>query len=138
MSALYASVLVLHVTIAIFGLGAIAALAVALPAVRAAEVPAPAASTWVRPLLQFSALGLGLMLVTGLLLDPLSGGLFHGFWWFRLSILLLALTGALHAQARRASRQTPDPASLRRIQWLALWMFFLIAAAGALMEVKPF
>ncbi len=83
------------------------------------------------------------MLLTGLLLDVLSGGAFRGSWWFRGAILLLAATGALHGQARRALRIGLGDGEgrgpwLGRIENAAYAMCTLVAAITVLMEMKPF
>lgn len=83
------------------------------------------------------------MLLSGLLLDLLARGAFHGFWWFRGSVILLFATGAVHGQARRAlrlgsaSEDRPDP-WVSRIEYSAYGMCVLIGAITMLMELKPF
>jgi hypothetical protein len=140
MTGLYTPVLVVHVIVAVLGLGSIASVSlVAVTALRAggglAEVPVS-----IGPLLRYSAFSLAAMLITGILLDLAAGGAFHGSWWFRGSALLLATTGVLHAQARRAvrARENGGNAILRRVARVGYGMCALIAAITVLMEVKPF
>ena len=130
MTVLFMPLLVLHVVVAALGLGSILSVAVVAASVRT-------------PLLRFSASSLGVMLVTGILMDVVGGGTFHDRWWFRGSGLLLVITGALHARARRIARRQlgsgrEQEAVLRSIERLAYGMSALIAAIAVLMEVKPF
>jgi hypothetical protein len=93
-------------------------------------------------LLRYSAFSLAAMLVTGVLLDIVTGGAFHEAWWFHGSALLLVVTGVLHAQARRVVRlrlakEDSGDVVLRRVERIACGMCALIAAITVLMEVKP-
>ena len=143
MSGLFMPTLVLHVLVAVLGLGSILAVAVGAAAIRRVRRDPADAATWLAPLLRFSAISLGIMFVTGILMDAAAGGAFHDRWWFRGSAVLLVLTGILHARARRlarsgfASHAGPD-AALRGIERLAYGMSGLIAAITVLMEIKPF
>jgi uncharacterized membrane protein len=142
-SSLYIPVLVMHVLVAVLGLGSIASVAVVASTARRAGRGSRDVSAWLGPLLRYSAFSLAAMLVTGVLLDFAAGGAFHEAWWFRGSALLLVATGVLHGQARRAfrsagaSKDDPD-AVLRRVERIAYGMCALIAAITVLMEVKPF
>jgi hypothetical protein len=142
MSSVYTSVLMLHVIVAVLGLGSIASIAIVAAAGRAGRRAADTL-TWLGPLLRYSALSLGAMLATGIALGATSAGAVHEAWWFRGSALLLVLTGALHGRARRAVRlglanAGDGDAALRRVARLAYGMCALIAVIAALMEVKPF
>jgi uncharacterized membrane protein len=140
---LFIPILVLHVVVAVVGLGSILSVAlVAAASRRAGGAPADVAA-WLAPLLRFSAMSLGVMLLTGILMDVAAGGVFHDQWWFRGSALLLVLTGALHGRARRIAGRGLGPearrdAALLGIERLAYSMSALIAAIAVLMEVKPF
>ena len=94
-----------------------------------------------RTLLRYSAFSLAGMFATGAVMDVVTGGAFHVWWWFRASALLLIATGALHARARRIVRHTLGPddrdAVLRRVERLAYGMCALVAASTVLMEAKP-
>lgn len=143
MTVLFMPLLVLHVVVAALGLGSILSVAVVAASVRTSSREAADASAWLTPLLRFSATSLGVMLVTGILMDVVGGGTFHDRWWFRGSGLLLVITGALHARARRIARRQlgsgrEQEAVLRSIERLAYGMSALIAAIAVLMEVKPF
>jgi hypothetical protein len=134
---LFVPILVLHVVVAVVGLGSILSVALIAAASRKAGRGSADVSAWLAPLLRFSAISLGIMLVTGILMDVAAGGAFHDWWWFRGSALLLVLTGVLHARARRLVGRGLDVA-LRGIERLAYGMSALIAAITVLMEVKPF
>jgi hypothetical protein len=143
MSSLYVPVLVVHVLVAVLGLGSIASLAVLAGTARRAGRGAMDPSAWLSPLLRYSAVSLGAMLATGAFLDLVAGGGFHEAWWFRGSALMLVATGGLHAQARRAVRrglagEGVTAVTLRRVERIAYGMCALIAAIAVLMETKPF
>lgn len=143
MSRIFMSILALHVVVAVLGLGSTLSVALVSSAVRSAGRDSTDASTWLAPLLRFSAISLGLMFITGILMDVVGGGAFHVRWWFRGSALLLVITGVLHGRARRIAsrrigRDSEREAVLRTIERLAYGMCALIAAIAVLMEVKPF
>ena len=143
MSSLYTPVLVVHVLVAVLGLGLIASVAVVAATARKVGRGSTDISAWLGPLLRYSAFSLAAMLVTGVLLDIVTGGAFHEAWWFRGSALLLVVTGVLHAQARRVVRlrlakEDSGDVVLRRVERIACGMCALIAAITVLMEVKPF
>ena len=52
-----------------------------------------------------------------------AGGGFHRAWWLRLSVLLLVVTGALHARARRRFEGEPanDQEARLVLQWSSGW-----------------
>jgi uncharacterized membrane protein len=142
-SSLYIPVLVMHVIVAVLGVGSIASVAVVAATARSAGRGSRDVLAALDPLLRYSAFSLAAMLVTGVLLDFAAGGAFHRAWWFRGSALLLVATGVLHGQARRAVRPRPageDAADivLRRVERIAYGMCALIAVIAVLMEVKPF
>lgn len=143
MSSVYTSVLVLHVIVAVLGLGSIASIAIVAAVAGRAGRCAADALTWLSLLLRYSALSLGAMLATGILLGATSAGAVHEAWWFRGSALLLLLTGAVHSRARRAVRVGLANAgngddAVRRVARLAYGMCALITVIAVLMEVKPF
>jgi hypothetical protein len=140
---LFTPILALHVVVAVLGLGSILSVALVSAASRRSERGLIDIASSLASLLRFSAVSLGVMLVTGILLDVAVRGAFHERWWFRGSAILLVLTGALHARARRtvtrsAGATTGREAVLRRIERLAYGMSVLIAAITVLMEVRPF
>jgi hypothetical protein len=142
-SRLYTSVLVVHVLVAVLGLGSIASIAIVAATAERAGRGALGVLTSLGPLLRYSAFSLAAMLATGVLLGATSAGAVHEAWWFRGSALLLVLTGALHARARRAVRHglanDGDSALIvRHVARLAYGMCGLVGIIAALMEVKPF
>jgi hypothetical protein len=142
-SRLYTSVLVVHVLVAVLGLGSIASVAIVAATAGKVGRGSTGALTWLGPLLRYSAFSLAAMLATGILLGITSAGAVHEAWWFRGSALLLVPIGALHARARRAVRrglatEGDGDLALRRVARLALGMCALIAVIAVLMEVKPF
>jgi len=140
---LYTPVLVIHVLVAVLGLGSIASVAIMAGLARRSGRGLPGVAEWLGPLLRWSAVSLAIMLITGVLLDVTAGGAFRRFWWFRGSGLLLLATGALHGQARRAVRRGSTQKDdsdilLRRVARMGYGMCALIAAITVFMEVKPF
>ncbi len=96
MSGLFVPTLVLHVLVAVLGLGSIASVAIIAATARRSRRGAKEIFSWLGPLLRYSAISLGAMLVTGILLDLAAQGTFRHYWWFRGSALLLVAIGALH------------------------------------------
>jgi hypothetical protein len=141
-SVLFIPVLVIHVVVAVLGLGSMLSIAVIAAMARRAAHAATDVTKWLATLLRYSAVSLGAMLVTGILMDVVTRGAFREWWWFRVSALLLFLTGVLHARARRIVRQDPgtqgSDAILRRVERIAYGICALVAAITVLMEAKPF
>jgi hypothetical protein len=140
---LYVVALVTHVLVAILGLGSVVSVAIMAATVRKSGRGMAEASTWIRPLLRLSAFSLAGMLLSGVAMIYVAGGGFHRAWWLRLSVLLLLVTGALHARARRALKTEPANEHearlvLQRVEWIAYGMSSLIATITVLMELKPF
>lgn len=142
MRSLYTTVLALHVVVAVLGLGLIAAVPLVVAAGRRQGRTAAEVAAVLTPLLRYSGISLGVLLLTGAILDVAVGGALHERWWFRGSALLLFVTGALHGMTRRALRGAlAAPASeplLRHVERLAYAMCLVIAAIVVLMEAKPF
>lgn len=142
-SQLYLSVLVVHVLVAVLGLGSIASVAIVAATGRRNGRGSAAALTGLGPLLRYSRFSLALMLPTGIVLGLIAGATVHGAWWFRGSALLLLTTIVLHAQAGRAVRrglanEADGDAVLRRVERIAYGMCALVAVIAVLMEAKPF
>jgi hypothetical protein len=140
---LYIAALLSHVLVAILGLGSVVAIALMAATARRTNQGVTNASTWLRPLLHLSAFSLAGMLISGLLLNYAAGGVFQKFWWMRASVILLVVTGAMHARARRALRAQPaDEQEAKLVLWrverMAYGMSSLIATITVLMELKPF
>jgi hypothetical protein len=140
---LYAVALVTHVLVAILGLGSVVSVALMAATVRRTGRGVAEASTWIRPLLRLSAFSLAGMLVSGVLLNLAAGSVYQHSWWFRGSVLLLFVTGAMHGRARGALRAEPANdqearQALWRVERMAYGMSSLIATITVLMELKPF
>src|SRR5258708_39470351 len=96
MNRLFTPMLVLHVLVAVLGLGSILSIAIVAVMARRAGRHAAEVVPWLGPLLRLSAFSLAAMLATGIMLDLAARGAFSGSWWFRGSALLLIVVGALH------------------------------------------
>lgn len=139
----YLVALVTHVLVAILGLGSVVSVAIMAAMVRRTGHGAAEVSVWIRPLLRLSAFSLAGMLLTGIAIIAAAGGGYHRAWWLRASVLLLVVTGALHARARRALKTEPASEhdarlALQRVERIAYAMSLLIATITVLMELKPF
>src|SRR5262245_12448925 len=134
----YILALCVHVVVAILGLGQIAGM---LVVARRADGPV-AATTWttLEDLVRGTTWSLGLLLVTGALVEYLAGVPFHETWWFRISFGLLLVIGAINGVTRRALRKrdkTQDAAVLARVRRGAWAMCAGVATVAVLMEAKP-
>jgi hypothetical protein len=119
----YRLVLSLHVIIAILALGQLAA-AVFLRNLEPAQLSSLARN---------GRIGLGLMLVTGVLLEYLAGGPWHDQTWFRASFLLLTVTAFLVQRTGLAARTD----RMRSARQLAGGACALVGLITLLMEIKP-
>jgi hypothetical protein len=140
MAALYVPALVVHVVVAVLGLGQLAATGIVAGSLRRHGLTA--ATSPLRQLVLLSGISLAILLVTGVIMDVAAGGAFHAQWWFRGSALLLIATGATHARTRRAVRvalvEQHAPRALRSVERLSYAMCGLVATITVLMELKPF
>ena len=145
----YRLLIVAHSLAAVLGLGMVTAVAIAARVVGMSQRAADDAVAWLKPLLRYSAISLGAMMLTGVLLDLAASGVWRGSWWFRGSVLLLIATGALHGRARaivrndlsserRVSNSRSGGEAFLRVSNMAFGMCGLIVAITVLMEVKPF
>lgn len=142
-SQFYLSVLVVHVLVAVLGVGSVASVAIMARTARSAQRDSTAALAGLSPVLRYSRISLGLMLPTGILLGAIAGATIHGAWWFRGSALLLVATIVLQARAVRAVRDGLAASAradgvLLRVERIAYAMCTLVAAIAILMELKPF
>jgi hypothetical protein len=143
MSRLFIPTLVLHVLVAVLGLGSIASIVIIAAVARRSRYKTKEILSWLSPLLRCSAISLAAMLFTGILLDLAAQGAFRHLWWFRGSALLLLATGALHGQGRRAIRwgladEAKYDVVLRRVERIGYAMCALVLAITVLMVIKPF
>jgi len=143
----YRLLIVFHALAAVLGLGMITSVAIAARVVGKSRCVAEQ-PIWLTPLLRYSAVSLAAMMVTGVLLDLAASGVWRSSWWFRVSVLLLIATGALHGQTRAIVRKdlsgdarlsgARTGIALLRVSKMAFGMCGLIVAITVLMEVKPF
>src|SRR5262245_8584939 len=131
---MYTAVIVLHVVVAILGVGQVGGLAVAVSAARRAGIALPQAASWLAPLLRYTRVSLGLMVLSGFGMDLLAKGGYHGLWWVRLSVILTVIAFAFQHRAARALKQA-NAVGLERSAWS---MCAAVAAITVLMEAKPF
>jgi hypothetical protein len=133
----YALTRLVHILVAVLGIGSITAGAVLA---RRSNGLAPTA---LRSLVRLASGALLLMIVSGLLLEYLSGGAFHEATWFRVAFLAALAAGVSLAYGRRAlahaiaGRLDADRA-VRRVagtMWLAC---ALVAFVVILMVRRPF
>jgi hypothetical protein len=76
------------------------------------------------------------MLLSGVSIEVGAGGSFHATWWYRVSILLLILVGALNGFARRRLKKDLQHGIrfMARVSWLECT---LVAAITLLMTFRP-
>jgi hypothetical protein len=137
---LFAIALTIHVLTAILGLGPVVAMAFA-SARRPTDVTlAEELRALIGRLSTWTAAALGVMLVSGMLIELGSRGSFHQTWWFRISFVFLFAMGAVNGQVRRRLRGI-DPArtadALRAVSTLTWTMLALVALVTVLMINRP-
>jgi hypothetical protein len=139
----YTVAVVLHVVVAVLGVGQVGALAIAASSARRSGVALPQAATWITPLLRYTRASLAAMVGTGIWIDVAAGGVYHHAWWVRLSGILIALTFIFHRRAMatisKGVRGEGDAAAAFRGVERAAWsMCGTVALITILMEAKPF
>ena len=132
-----------HVVVAVLGLGSILSIAIVAATARRTGRGSPEVMATLTTLLRYSSFSLAAMLATGVLMDMAAGGAMSRWWWFRGSAVLLVVTGILHGQARRTVRRGLGQRWARRPSFAGSSgshsaCSALIAAITVLMEVKPF
>jgi hypothetical protein len=139
---LYQAARLLHVLIAILGLGQVVAIAVVASAARSEATAPPWASHALRWLARWTGISLLLMMLSAALIEYATGGGYHQALWFRASFALWVALGFLQGRIRRALRKT-DPAealtagTLLGVQRGSLAMCALVGVLVVLMELKP-
>jgi hypothetical protein len=125
----------LHVLVAVAGLGIITAMALLAAKARPlAREPLLSMSRW-------ASGSLALMFLSGALMDLLAGGAYHETGWFRASGLAIIATGGILAYCRRVLKRSDETSAERarrttvRASSLAS---VLVLVVTALMETKPF
>lgn len=96
---LYAVLRLVHVGVAVMGLGSIASLAILARPKNAFPLSGLGSLT------RLASLSLVLVFATGAAIDFALKGAYHEAWWFRLSGLALIATGATIGYARRSLRR---------------------------------
>jgi hypothetical protein len=134
---LYPVALSIHVVTAILGLGQVAGIASLASSAQAEAPVAPATWNALGRLARGTNWSLALMLLSGVLIDYSVGGGYHEAWWFRLSIGLWLVLGAISGRTRRALRKRESARPLQGVVRGAWSMCAIIAVIAVLMEVKP-
>jgi hypothetical protein len=137
---LFIAAFVLHLLVAIFGVGPVVVMAIlgsrAAPtrelAIERRDLLA-SVSRWV-------SIALTLMLLSGVLIGIGAGGGQHETGWYRASVLLLVVIGALNGFAQRKLRRS-DPVDLlqsirfvARVSWV---MCTMVGVITILMTLRP-
>jgi hypothetical protein len=143
---LYSVTIVLHVVVAVLGVGLIAAVPIAARLARRDRIAPGASYALFEALLRSTQVSLAIMFLTGALLDYAAGGAFHGTGWFKASVALFFFLGFSHARARATLRKGPasdlmsDAAGAETLARVERWGWVMcgtVAAIAALMEAKP-
>jgi uncharacterized membrane protein len=139
----YAIAVVLHVVVAVLGVGPVGALAIVASCARRAGTALPQAAIWITPLLRYTRFSLAAVLGTGIWIDVAAAGVYHHAWWVRLSAILVVVTFLFHRRATaaisRAVRGEGDSAAaFWRVERAAWAMCGTVALVTILMEAKPF
>ena len=129
---LYAVAIAIHVLVAVLAVGLVGAVPLAARLAQTAGQPAGAAAL-LRALLVAVQVGLGVMLLTGVLLDFAVAGGFHHMRWFQLSIAVLVFLGLSLGRARAALREH----AFRAVERWGWAMCASVAAITVLMQLKP-
>jgi hypothetical protein len=137
---LYGVLVCIHVVTAILGMGLVAGIAI-LATTANAQGPS-CAGIWLalKRLSRTAGISLGVLILSGALLDFVSSGAYHRAWWFRLSVLLVIAIGAVNGRMFRALRKGEsdgDDRTLERVIRSAWIMCGLVAVVAVLMEAKP-
>jgi uncharacterized membrane protein len=125
----------LHVLVAVAGLGLITAMALLAARTKPlAREPLLLMSRW-------SSAALVLMFLSGALMNLLAGGAYHETGWFRASALAIIVTGGVLAYGRRVLRKSDEATAdraRRTIVRVSSLASVLVLMVTALMETKPF
>jgi hypothetical protein len=137
-------VLCAHVLAAVFGTGQVGVLAlVIVPALRTKEGARAGLLLVLRRFLLWMNLSLALLVLTGGILDYQMGLTLHTMWWFRISLLLTVVVGALSGRMRGMLRRAVGPsgqvaeAAMAGLTAPAWTMFGLTATIVVLMVLRP-
>ena len=133
---LYQLAISVHIVTAILGLGQVAAIAVL------ASSTSVQAGSWaaLTRLSRGTSWSLGIMMLSGVLVEYALGGPFHDTWWFRLSFLGVVLLGAINGRMGRGLRKRESAGDERTLNGVvrSAWIMCAITAVIAVaMEIKP-
>jgi hypothetical protein len=142
---LFTLVIAIHAIVAVAGVGLLGAIPIAAAFARRSSLDAPREGALLAILLRYTRWSIGIVGLSGVLLELAARGAFHAALWFRASVALYLFLGFSHAGARRAQRSGFVPsadaettrAALRRIE---RWGWAMCAAASGiavLMVVRP-
>lgn len=138
----YTWVLALHVMTAVLGIGQLGAMGLMASSASTGGTEPASAVSLLRRLARVQGVSLGLMFVSGMALVYWRRGLFPETWWFRGSMLLFIVLGALMGRLRRSIRaregQPHQAADLARISRLVWSMGGVVALLVLAMVTKPF
>src|SRR5262245_58006407 len=139
----YQVALAVHALVAVLGIGQVGAIAFLAGDARAGSDRLPAVLALIRRLGRVTSIGIGLMLLSGLVVMLPTRGAAGAQWWFRISFLLFLVLGFFHGQLMRALRTASASASdtrvraLDRLRSIAWIMCGLVAVIVILMSSKP-
>lgn len=145
--ALYPFLVSLHVIVAVLGLGPLLALALLtkrppLPAGTPRPMPPEAALRAFARALRLSQAGLGLMLLTGIVLVAMTHGVFGRQAWMITSVILFLLLGAATGIAQSNLKKALNPPGeithVERAHQFLLGSCGLVTVIVWLMQTKPF
>jgi hypothetical protein len=136
----------IHAIAAVAGVGLLGAIPIAAAFARRGGLAGPREGALLAIFLRYTQWSIGIVGLSGVLLEIAARGAFHAAPWFRASVALYLFLGFSHARARRAQRKGLVPgadaettrAALRRIE---RWGWAMCAAASGialLMIVRPF
>jgi hypothetical protein len=133
---LHAVAIAVHVLAAVLAVGVVGAIPITARLGQQAAGATAATEGILRALLRATQLGLGVMLLTGVLLDFSVAGGFHKMRWFQLSIVVLVVLGAALGRARAALRRGGADAlpQVERWGWVVCAS---VAVITLLMQCKP-
>jgi hypothetical protein len=134
---LYTAATVVHVLVAVLGIGLVGAIPIVARVARRSPEALGPSGTVVGTLARVVQVGLLIMFLTGVLIDVSAAGAFHGAGWFRISVALLVVVAVAMNRTRAALRRglAPHEALVRVERWG--WAAFVaVAVVTLLMRTK--
>jgi hypothetical protein len=136
----YEIAIVLHVIVAILGVGQVTGLTVVAAVARRSPPPSAAIWTALKRLARGASWSLLVMLLTGLWLEVLAGGVHGRSVWFPAAVVLFFVCGALLGMTQRSLRRgevAGDASVLSGVATRGGIVCALVAIIAALMQLKP-